>query len=324
VAAIDGTLLYALGADAASRLPAASRKLLGDLNDDGGVRDELEIAARIFLYSFAARLKPEDATFLERARKLVHALPKLTAVSDQVARGKLCVGLVELYLVTGDLVFLEATDSSVKESDDKSSLMRNHLSALRCSVARFSATGGRVDVDAAARLARSMLIPHVNDSVFSTTSLIERLEAARLLAIIYNETGDSTFLDWAKATYDHVLARYKRHVADSDSGEMAARLLMAFQAINSKPSRFAVVGSPDQDEEAKLWEAGLAIPDCFLRRIRWDPFGQDPVPFNTGYPRLKRPAAYLCVDGKCSLPQFSRAELLLKIKEVYGSRVGYR
>jgi uncharacterized protein YyaL (SSP411 family) len=107
------------------------------------------------------------------------------------------------------------------------------------------------------------------------------------------------------------------------TGEAAGRrgpyvggLLLAAEELSSEPLHVAVVGRRSDPVARALFTAALRAPTAYALVEWWDPQAGAPPRGDFLYPRLARPAAYLCANGACSAPVFDPAALSARIARV--------
>ena len=92
-----------------------------------------------------------------------------------------------------------------------------------------------------------------------------------------------------------------------------AGVLLADRELGAPPAHLTVVGRKNASEARMLFLTALGYPSAYKRIDWWDP-RRKPLP-NTDveYPKLAKPAAFLCANGRCSLPIFDVEKLRSKI-----------
>lgn len=79
-------------------------------------------------------------------------------------------------------------------------------------------------------------------------------------------------------------------------------ILLVDHELNHDPLHLTVIGSKDDPVARQLFQATLDQPGWYKRAEWWDQSeGKLPNP-DVSYPPLKRPAAFVCTDNRCSLP----------------------
>lgn len=130
--------------------------------------------------------------------------------------------------------------------------------------------------------------------------LDENVMAARWANLLFRYTGRSEDRKLAE-TAMHYLA--SPDVAGSRN-LLVAGILLADEELSSEPLHVTVIGPRGDAKAQSLFAAALAAPGGYKRVEWWDPAGE-PLPHaDVEYPRLPRPAAFVCT-GSCSSPAYS-------------------
>lgn len=83
--------------------------------------------------------------------------------------------------------------------------------------------------------------------------------------------------------------------------------------LRTAPLHITVVGAKDDARAQHLWREALRVEVEYLRREWWDRReGVLPNP-DVKYPPLVSPAAFVCVDTRCSVPLYTEQELREKL-----------
>ena len=136
----------------------------------------------------------------------------------------------------------------------------------------------------------------------------ENIQLARLANLLFHYTG--------KAEHRRVAERAMRYLAVP---EIATRfetggVLLADLELRTEPLHMTVVGPRHDSGTQSLLRAAAAIAVPY-KRIELLDAREGPLPrSDVIYPRLSRPAAFLCTEGRCSAPSFSAEELLSRLK----------
>lgn len=79
-------------------------------------------------------------------------------------------------------------------------------------------------------------------------------------------------------------------------------ILLVERELNNDPLHLTVVGSKHDAQAQQLLLATMDQPGWYKRAEWWDQTeGKLPNP-DVSYPSLKRPAAFVCTENRCSLP----------------------
>lgn len=136
----------------------------------------------------------------------------------------------------------------------------------------------------------------------------ENIQLARLANLLFHYTG--------KPGYRAVAERASAYLA---APEIAKRfetggVLLADLELRTEPLHVTVVGPRDDAGTQSLLRAAAAIPAPY-KRVELLDAREGPLPrSDVTYPRLSRPAAFVCTEGRCSAPAFSANELASRLK----------
>ena len=126
----------------------------------------------------------------------------------------------------------------------------------------------------------------------------ENVAAARFGNLLHRYTGQKAHRDLAQ-----------RAMAFLAGPEIARRfstasVLLADAELKTEPAHLTVVGRRSDPRTRALLVAALSIPSGYKRVEAWDP-AEGPLPnSDVQFPELDRPAAFVCANGRCSLPSF--------------------
>ena len=127
--------------------------------------------------------------------------------------------------------------------------------------------------------------------------LDENLSLARFANLLRHYSGAPRHAALARHALAHLAAR---EVALSRLTE--AGLLLADAESNRDPLHLTVVGAKDDAAAAALFAATLRLPALYKRLDWWDP-AESPLPNpDVKYPPVRRAAAFVCTQKRCSLP----------------------
>jgi hypothetical protein len=91
-------------------------------------------------------------------------------------------------------------------------------------------------------------------------------------------------------------------------------ILLADGELAGDPPHATVVGPKGDSRARALFLAALSYPGSY-KRIEWFDQTEAPLPFmDVDYPPVKEPAAFLCIDGRCSSPIRCAASILAKLQ----------
>ena len=143
----------------------------------------------------------------------------------------------------------------------------------------------------------------------------ENIQLSRLANLLFNYTG--------KPEHRAVAERALRFLT---APEIAKRfetggVLLADLELRTEPLHVTVVGPREEAGTQALLRAAAAIPVAY-KRVELLDAREGPLPrSDVTYPRLARPAAFLCAEGRCSAPSFTSEELESRLKRHASSTV---
>jgi uncharacterized protein YyaL (SSP411 family) len=108
-------------------------------------------------------------------------------------------------------------------------------------------------------------------------------------------------------------ARYAVTWANAHPKAFMPALLLVDRELSSEPLHVAVVGARDDARVQALHAAAVAYPALYRRIDWWDP-REGPLPNpDVVYPKLARPAAFVCTGNACSPPVFEPQHVALAV-----------
>ncbi len=88
-----------------------------------------------------------------------------------------------------------------------------------------------------------------------------------------------------------------------------APILLSDQEITQEPMHLTVVGFKNDSNAKVLYKTALTYPSSY-KKIEWWDTKEGPLPnADVEYPLLKKAAAFVCVNHRCSLPVFNAPDL---------------
>jgi hypothetical protein len=91
-------------------------------------------------------------------------------------------------------------------------------------------------------------------------------------------------------------------------------VLLAADELSRDPLHLTVVGPKDDPAAQALLLAARAVPDGYLRVELLDRRDGPPPRADVTYPELKRSAAFVCTQSRCSAPAFTPDELRARLQ----------
>ena len=147
--------------------------------------------------------------------------------------------------------------------------------------------------------------------------LDENVNLLRFANLLFRYTGDSQFRTMAQ--------QCMRYLATPEVARkpkvFVAGILLADTELASEPAHVTVVGGKNDSAARALFQAALCYPGSYKRIEWWDP-AEGPLPFmDVEYPVLKKPAAFTCLDGRCSSPIDKPALILSRLQPAAQTKV---
>ena len=143
----------------------------------------------------------------------------------------------------------------------------------------------------------------------------ENVAVARWANLLFRYTGD----DAHRRLSDRAMAFCVRpDVAERFS---TASVLLADAERSAEPPHLTVVGARDDAGSRALLASALSDPAAYKRVELLDARDGALPNLDVEFPRLDRPAAFVCANGRCSLPAFTPEELRKRIARLRASAV---
>lgn len=200
-------------------------------------------------------------------------------LADQLAAMR---GLLQLYRVTGDRQWLRAASDVAKVVDAR----------LRAPAGFWSAPKG-------------------DGPIQPVVPLDEGIALTRVLARLARFTGDPSIRNMA----DHAMG----YLANPDvalSRFTDVGIVLAGDELQHDPLHLTIRGGKHDADARALFDAALRIPGADKRLEWWDQT-EGPLPNpDIRYPKGDRPAAFVCSEGRCSLPISEPSEIPAFVAEL--------
>ena len=260
--------------------------------------------------------------------------------------------LVELYAVTGEEDLLsealtaarwivaqrslpgggfrhDAPPSSATDASDAAGpYLGDSVAAGRAFLALWAATGDRAWLararDAAAYVARTFVVdgtPGVIAAVAHSQFVPpkpqrdENVAVARWANLLFRYTGEDAHRRLAEQAMGFLVLP---DVAEKFS---TASVLLADAERSSEPAHLTIVGKREDAGSRALLAAAVADPGAYKRVELLDKSDGALPNLDVEFPELDRPAAFVCANGRCSLPAFTPEELHKRIARLRASAV---
>ncbi len=146
--------------------------------------------------------------------------------------------------------------------------------------------------------------------------LSSRIEAATALArfsnMIYSITREARYREVARQALEAAVPRRCEQASVVD----AARLLLAEEELRAEPPHAILIGNGDDSAAEELWQIMLSKLPSYVRRERFSSVLDLRPGSSRRYPKLSKPAVFICSRERCSVPIFTAAELTERIAEM--------
>lgn len=304
------------------------------------LRDFLRSPEGAFYVSQDADLKPGEHSgeyfALDDAGRRAQGIPRIDRHIYARENGLAITGLAALYATTGDAEVLaearRAADWIIAhrslaeggfrhdETDAGGPYLSDTLAMGRAFLALYTVTAERrwlQRAEAAAGFIEKQFRGSLGYATAASAAaglpakpqLDENLTLTRWAHLLQHHTGDDRW----KAMAQHAF-RYASAPAVLDQlGFGTSGVLLTDRELRQDPAHLTIVGRKDDPAATALFSAALkgAPPAA---RIEWYDPAEGALPRrDVEYPVLKVPAAFVCADGRCSLPLRSAEELTLKL-----------
>ena len=138
----------------------------------------------------------------------------------------------------------------------------------------------------------------------------ENVAVARFANLLFRYTGRRAHRDLARRAMTFIAA------PDVARRFSTASALLADAELSSEPAHVTVVGERGDPRRQALVVAALSDPSAYKRVEAWDP-AEGPLPnADVAFPQLDRPAAFVCANGRCSLPVFEPGQVRERVEKL--------
>ncbi len=97
-----------------------------------------------------------------------------------------------------------------------------------------------------------------------------------------------------------------------------AGILLLDREFAADPLHLTIVGPKTDPAALALYQAALRLPGAY-KRLEWWDRSEGPLPnADVEYPPLKRAAAFVCTERRCSVPLYQREDLAAFLAESRG------
>jgi uncharacterized protein YyaL (SSP411 family) len=252
--------------------------------------------------------------------------------------------LVSLYAVTGEAPILEESISAARwivanralagggfrhdAADAAGPYLGDSVSAGRAFLALWAATGDRAWLararETAGFVAKTFLVAGVPGLVSAVPQgrfapprpqRDENVAAARWANLLFQHTGDAADRRLAEQAMTFLA------LPDVARKFSTSSVLLPDSELDSTPPHLTVVGRREDAGARSLLAAAVSDPGSYKRVELWDRREGALPNLDVEFPELDRAAAFVCADGRCSLPAFTPEELRRRIARLRASAV---
>ena len=252
--------------------------------------------------------------------------------------------LVALYAVTGEEGMLSEALTAARwivaqrslpgggfrhdSSDAAGPYLGDSLAAGRAFLALWAATGDRTWLararDAAAYVEKTFIVD-------GTPGLISAVAQSRFAPPRPQRDENVAVARWANLLFRYTGEDSHRRLADQAMKFLVlpdvarkfstASVLQADAERSTEPAHLTIVGKRDDAGSRGLLAAAVADPGSY-KRVELLDQNEGALPnLDVEFPQLDRPAAFVCANGRCSLPAFTPEELRKRIARLRASAV---
>ena len=238
----------------------------------------------------------------------VRAVSELYAVSNDERFKEMALGGARM------LVAAEKGDSSASVGS-RVRYSRERIAVGAAFLSLYSATGDKEWLSRArAALDGVVRKSSAGDGLgFSEDDRIEiSASLARLSNMMYHYVRHTGYRDAARRALESAVPDRCEDIGARD----AARLLLAERELGEPPPYVALIGDPEQSSARELWGVMLSRSPSYVLREQFSSASEAGVASDVRYPKLPKPAAFVCAEKRCSLPIFDPTELRERIAEM--------
>ncbi|PWT98872.1 MAG: hypothetical protein C5B53_06115 [Candidatus Melainabacteria bacterium] len=281
---------------------------------------------------------------LDDAQRRKQGIPRIDKHIYSRENGWAINALTNLYMVTGEASYLEKAKRAADwiianrslpgggfrhdQSDQGGPYLGDSLSMGRSFLSLYCATADRKWLDRAKDTA-VFINKHFCDvsskrqnagfitaqatprtSLRPAPLLDENVSLARFTNLLFHYTGDKHFQTMAQQAMCYLATP---EIAGKPK-VLVGGILLADRELGSDPAHVTVVGPKGDPRARALFLSALSYPGSY-KRIEWLDQAEGPLPFmDVEYPPSKQPAAFVCIDGRCSSPIQDPASILARLQ----------
>lgn len=285
----------------------------------GSLREQVGVLTR---YATSAQISGESR-LLDASRALADRVARGEYLSEKAASkpkdaSLVVVALSQLYATTlntsvlamaekwAEKLWKDSEDEPVVAKENEAQQALGSIDVGQACLALYEVTAKREWLTRASQAFARVSAAHLSQLDASSVA-----DMARISARLFRYSGDGHAEKVARLGIASV--RQRSGVGPADT----ATLLLAERGLAVEPAHVTVVGGKDDARARALWRESLVAPSLYVRREWWDR-SEGNLPRNdANFPILATPAAYVCVQKRCSLPLFTEEELRAKLTQVF-------
>jgi len=270
---------------------------------------------------------------LNDQQRIVIGIPRIDKHIYARENGWMIEALAYLYEVSGNKAYLERAEKAAHwiikhrslknggyshdEHDKAGPYLGDNLAMSRAFLQLYRAEGKRQWLDYAVTTTQYInqhfqyeqggFTPVVNRNqvIKPVPQIDENISLVRFSNLLFHYTGDDAFKQMA----EHGM-RYLATPEIAESRLTEAGILLANDELKTDPMHITVIGGKDNAKANALYHTAREVAQLYKRIEWWDEReGKLPNP-DVQYPSLGKTSAFVCNDGRCSLPLFSSKEIL--------------
>lgn len=261
---------------------------------------------RLFAMAYSLWKRPED---LKAAREIYHVVgSSLNAAGVEAA--------VALSMASNDEAILKKAKSAASAmSRQHGQSVEDVLKAGRAHLALYVATADRSYLSQARQAAEFIETNFKEPTGGYRSNLISRevnVSLSRFLHLLSDFTGNEVYREMSGHAMQYVL------IPEVAVVKPTADVLLAELEWNKDPLHLVVVGSKKDVLAKQMYAIARTAFPLLTKRLEWLDRAEGPLPnSDVIFPELPKAAAFLCADGRCSLPIFTVERLQSRLVGSY-------
>lgn len=222
-------------------------------------------------------------------------------------------GLLIPLCLTDSFALPPVEGSSAQSSVERRPALKNPQDRLASGeelLAHYARTGNRATLNEALTLLLEVSPLFSPEAIKARQTKAEEFDGkdviafARFSNLMFRYTGRSALSQQAQDSLS-----FMREEQNHLTAEAKRSFRQAQEELRTSPLHITVVGAKDDERAQRLWKEAVRVNDHYVRREWWDRREGALLNPDVRYPELTSPAAFVCVDRRCSLPLFTDQEL---------------